>query len=92
VSEQEQGRSEQQLRAALDGVTAQRRAYDQLLDEKGVLEERVRTLQRKEAQYLETLQHQSVLLIELDELLHNKDLVRCVEIRKILDQLWEHTR
>lgn len=81
-----------QLESDLARVTALRRAYQQVLDEKGVLEERVRSLQLKEATYLEVLEHQSILLIELEEMIHGKDLVRTPEIRSILEKLWERTQ
>ena len=76
----------------LDRVGALRRAYDQVLDENGVKDETIRSLRRREGIYLEALEQQSILLIELEELIHGKDIVRTPEIRRIIEQLWERTR
>lgn len=68
-----------------DGMKELRQAYDNLLDELGVLQEANVRLRRREARHLVAVERQAVQIAKLDEYVEGKDLVRAKEIREILE-------
>lgn len=68
-------------------ATDLRRELDQALDEIGVLQDRVRQLQRRQARHLEGLEHQGLVIQRLWEYCDGKDIVRTDEVRRLLEEL-----